>query len=85
MSPLAETPEPPTYAEISWIRTSYVEVVHILYNSQKVTYESLIQHFFTFHDPSALDGQRTDVRNQYKSIIFTHSEKQQEIAEEVIK
>ena len=65
----------PMYAEVSNGETSYLEVVHILYNSLAISYKDLVKHFFTFHDPTTMDKERTDSRFKYPSAIFFHSPK----------
>ncbi|MHC3439453.1 peptide-methionine (S)-S-oxide reductase MsrA [Natrialbaceae archaeon A-gly3] len=76
--------EDPTYQEVCSGRTGHAEVVHLEYDPAVVTYEELLEVFFTVHDPTQLNRQGPDVGSQYRSAIFTHDDEQQEVAEAVI-
>ena len=66
-------------------RRGHVEVCQIRYDSSKTTYEDLVSHLFTFHDPTALNRQGNDSGSQYASVIFVHGETQRAIAEKVVR
>lgn len=53
------------------------------FDGTKETYEKLVKHFFTFHDPTTLNRQGNDAGTQYASAIFYYSDEQMEIAEKV--
>lgn len=55
MSHDENAPENPTYREVCSGSTGHVEVMHIRFDQQKVKYEDLVRHFFTFHDPTTLN------------------------------
>jgi peptide-methionine (S)-S-oxide reductase len=71
----------PTYREVCSGTTGHVEVCQIRYDSTKTTYEDLVSHLFTFHDPTTANRQGNDVGSQYASVIFTHDETQKETAD----
>lgn len=73
--------ENPTYEQVCTGRTGHAEVVRLTYDPAVVTYERLVELFWQAHDPTQLNRQGADVGTQYRSVIFTHSEEQQRIAE----
>lgn len=68
MSPFADDMRNPTYRDVCTKKTFYVEVFHVRFDATKATYEDLVRHFFTFHDPTV------EKKPQYSSTIFYHSE-----------
>jgi len=77
------TPDPDYYSVCSG-RTGHAEVVQIEYDPERIGFESLLEVFFTIHDPTTRDRQGNDVGPQYRSIILWHDEQQRDIAQEVI-
>lgn len=73
----------PTYKMICQGNTGAVEVAQITYNPAIISTEKLIDIFFHVHDPTTLNRQGNDVGDQYRSVIFYHTEEQQKIAEHV--
>lgn len=84
MGPKGTKPHP-TYREVCSGKTGHVEVCQIRYDSSKTTYEDLVSHLFTFHDPTTLNRQGNDSGSQYASVIFAHDETQRETAEKVVR
>tara|TARA_R110001632_G_scaffold3751_6_gene16519 strand:- start:9715 stop:10248 length:534 start_codon:yes stop_codon:yes gene_type:complete len=78
-------PGRPTYREICSGLTGYAEVIQITYDADVISYEDVLIIFLTTHNPTQLNRQGADVGTQYRSVIFFHDEKQQEIAEIVVK
>ncbi len=74
----------PTYEQVCTGRTGHAEVVQVTFDPRELTYEQLLEIFFTFHDPTTLNRQGADVGTQYRSVIVTHSEEQRAVAELVI-
>lgn len=74
----------PTYDQVCSGNTGHAEVVQVTYDPDTISYEELLQVFFTMHDPTTVDRQGNDVGSQYRSVIFTHDDKQRDIANQVI-
>ncbi|RMH12104.1 MAG: peptide-methionine (S)-S-oxide reductase, partial [Gemmatimonadetes bacterium] len=77
------TPEP-TYREVCGGRTGHAEVVQVRFDPRVLPYETLLEIFFSVHDPTTPDRQGPDVGTQYRSIILTHGEEQARVARETI-
>ena len=74
----------PNYDQVSTGKTGYAEVVQIEYNPDIVTYQKLLEVFFTIHDPTTPNRQGNDIGSQYRSIILTHDQAQTDMAKAFI-
>lgn len=74
----------PSYEAVCTGRTGHAEVVQIEFDPVVLSYQDLLDVFFTIHDPTTLNRQGNDVGPQYRSAIFTHSPEQQAAAEDTI-
>ncbi len=74
----------PTYEQVCTGKTGHAEVAQITYDSSQLNFESLLEVFFKTHDPTTLNQQGDDTGDQYRSVIFYHSETQREIAARII-
>lgn len=72
----------PTYGDVSAGRTGHLEVIQIVYDPAKVSYETLLRVFWRNIDPFQDDGQFCDRGNQYRTAIFAHDDEQRRLAEE---
>ena len=71
----------PTYEQVCSDRTGHLEAVQIEYDPLKVTYEQLLEVFWSSHNPTQVGGQGFDSGSQYRSVIFYHTPEQQVVAE----
>jgi len=78
------TKENPTYEEVCGGTTGYAEVIKIEYDSNEISYDTLLSVFFSTHDPTTMNQQGNDVGAQYRSIILYTTEEQKSEVEKFI-
>ena len=71
----------PTYEEVCSGRTGHTELVHVVFDPAKVSYEALLRAFWENHNPTQGMRQGNDIGTQYRSGIYTLSEAQAQAAE----
>ena len=71
----------PTYEEVCSGRTGHNEVVLVVYDPGKISYETLLKTFWESHDPTQGMRQGNDVGTQYRSGIYTFTPEQRKAAE----
>lgn len=74
----------PSYKEVCTGTTGHAEVIRVFFNPEKISYKTLLDVFFSTHDPTTLNRQGADVGTQYRSAIFYHDEAQKVAAEKII-
>lgn len=74
----------PDYDQVCSGRSGHAEVVQIQFDPATISYETLLQVFFTIHDPTTLNRQGNDVGSQYRSVIFYHTPQQRDAATAVL-
>jgi peptide-methionine (S)-S-oxide reductase len=72
----------PTYQEVCTGRTGHNEVVLVVYDPSKISYERLLQTFWENHDPTQGMRQGNDVGTQYRSGIYVFDAAQRQAAED---
>jgi peptide-methionine (S)-S-oxide reductase len=70
----------PTYEQVCGVRTGHAETVLVEFDSAQVSYEALLNLFWSLHDPTTLNRQGPDVGTQYRSAIFTTTPEQAALA-----
>src|SRR5215204_5381681 len=70
-----------TYEEVCSGRTGHTEVVRVVYDPNKVSYETLLKTFWESHDPTQGMRQGNDVGTQYRSAIYVTTDAQKQTAE----
>jgi peptide-methionine (S)-S-oxide reductase len=74
----------PTYEEVCSARTGHTEIVKVSYDPTRTSLRQLLKIFFENHDPTQGMRQGNDVGTQYRSAIYTTSDEQTEIAQQVL-
>ncbi|MEP6686118.1 MAG: peptide-methionine (S)-S-oxide reductase MsrA [Verrucomicrobiota bacterium] len=74
--------EDPTYEDVCSHETGHAEVVELEFDPTRVSYQQLLEVFWSNHNPTTLNRQGPDVGDQYRSVIFYHSAEQRAAAEE---
>ncbi|SFF51079.1 peptide-methionine (S)-S-oxide reductase [Sunxiuqinia elliptica] len=72
----------PSYREVTTGRTGHAEVIEIEFDPAIISFQELLEVFWSTHDPTTLNRQGADVGTQYRSAVFYHNEHQRQLAEE---
>ena len=73
-----------SYKEVCSGSTNHAEVVKLEFDPEMISYEEILNIFFTIHDPTTLNSQGPDFGTQYRSEIFYDNENQKITAEKVL-
>ena len=70
----------PTYQQVCSHTTGHAEAVRVEFDPGTITYQELLAHFFSMHDPTQWMRQGPDVGDQYRSAVFFHDREQEKAA-----
>jgi len=70
----------PSYEEVCTGRTGHAEMVKVDFDPNLVSYQRLLEEFWTMHDPTSLNAQGGDIGTQYRSSIYVTSAEQMQTA-----
>lgn len=76
--------ENPTYKEVCTGKTEHAEAVLVEFDEETVSYETLLNIFFSIHNPTELNRQGNDIGTQYRTGIYYIDETQKQLAEQKI-
>ena len=72
----------PTYELVCGHGTGHAEAVEVTFDPERVSYDELLNVFWTKHNPTTKNRQGLDIGSQYRPAIFFHSPGQQQAAEQ---
>lgn len=75
--------ENPTYRKVCTDKTGHAEAVQIQFDPDEVSYEKLLDLFWSIHDPTTKNRQGPDVGSQYRSMILYHTPEQELVAKKL--
>lgn len=76
------TTDNPTYEKVCTGETGHAEVVDINFDPAIISYQQLVEHFWSIHNPTSLNFQGVDSGTQYRTAIFYYNDEQRQQAEE---
>ena len=79
------TLDKPDYKAVCSGSTGHAEVVQVQYDPERISYRALLDLFFAMHNPTTLNRQGPDIGSQYRSVIFSHTPGQAEMAHAAVR
>lgn len=84
VSYMGGTVDQPSYELVCSGESGHAEVVDLEYDPQRISYQQLLECFFTIHNPTSLNRQGWDIGSQYRSAIFYYSAEQRQLATQMV-
>ncbi len=75
----------PTYEQVCGGETGHAEVSQITFDPKVIPLKTILEVFFTVHNPTTLNRQGNDIGTQYRSVIFYRNVEQKAVAQQAIK
>lgn len=72
----------PSYEAVCGGRTGHAEVIQVTFDPAVISFQNILEVFFTVHDPTTLNRQGNDSGTQYRSVIYYHSPEQKAVADQ---
>jgi peptide-methionine (S)-S-oxide reductase len=66
----------PSYEQVCTGVTGHAEMVHVRFDDEQISYQRLLEEFWTMHDPTSLNQQGGDIGTQYRSSIYATTQEQ---------
>ena len=66
----------PNYEQVCTGVTGHAEMVHVVFDDEQISYQRLLEEFWTMHDPTSLNQQGGDIGTQYRSSIYATTPEQ---------
>lgn len=76
--------ENPSYEEVCSEKTGHAEVAKVIFDESVISAETILDLFFTMHDPRQLNRQGNDIGTSYRSAMFYQGEEQKKLFEEAL-
>ncbi|MEI7819041.1 MAG: peptide-methionine (S)-S-oxide reductase MsrA [bacterium] len=74
----------PTYLMVCSHVTGHAETVRVSFDPKIISYRQILEYYMNSHNPTEMNRQGPDVGDNYRSAIFYHSDKQKDVAENLI-
>ena len=76
--------ENPSYEEVCSEKTGHAEVAKVIFDESVISAETILDLYFTMHDPRQLNRQGNDIGTSYRSTMFYQGEEQKKLFEEAL-
>jgi len=76
--------ENPSYEEVCSEKTGHAEVAKVIFDESVISAETILDLYFTMHDPRQLNRQGNDIGTSYRSAMFYQGEEQKKLFEEAL-
>jgi peptide methionine sulfoxide reductase msrA/msrB len=74
----------PSYEDVCSHTSGHAEVVRVIYDRHKTTFDALAKLFFEIHDFTQINRQGPDVGDQYRTEIFCNTAEQKKVSEDIL-